>query len=80
MNLSQISPKVNIDTSPKLPGVYIIGSDALDAYVYVGRALNIQHRVGQHYSGESRESWLINCLDPDWFVVLWSPPYLLRIW
>lgn len=74
MNLSQIPPNVNIDTSPTLPGVYIIWSNAFDTCVYVGRTLNIQHRVGQHERGESRESWLINCLHPDWFefVVLWS--------
>lgn len=73
MNLSQIPPEVNIDTSPTLPGVYIIRRGA-DDYVYVGRTQNIQHRVGQHYLGESRESLLINCLRPDWFefVVLWS--------
>lgn len=75
MNLSQFPPKVNIDIyAPNLPGVYIIGSDALDSYVYVGRALDIQHRLGQHCKGESTESWLINRLRPDWFkcVVLLS--------
>ena len=75
MNLSQFLLKVNIDMyAPNLPGVYIMGSDALDSYVYVGRTLDIQHRLGQHCMGESRESWLINCLHPDWFefVVLWS--------
>ena len=68
MNLSQFALKVNIDMyAPNLPGVYIIGSNALDSYVYVGRAENIQHRLEQHCMGESQQSWLINLLRPDWF-------------
>lgn len=66
MNLSQSSPKVNTYV-PNLPGVYIIGSNALKKCVYVGRTRNIRRRLRQHFKGKSTESWLINLLRPDCF-------------
>ena len=69
-----------IDThAPRLPGVYIITSDVLEKCVYVGRAQDIQHRLLQHYTGESRESTIINRCHPNRFRYIVLPTHRERV-